>query len=56
MATFAVSISFDVQAGSYDEARDIQEAIIAAAVDLPAVNSGHEIDVEHMDGDLEDDE
>lgn len=53
MATFAVSVSFEVEADSYADARRIMTDLINHAVDTDLVLSGSEIDVELLDGEVE---
>ena len=53
MATFAVSISFEVEADSYAEARSTMISLISNAIDTDLALDGHEIDVELFDGEID---
>lgn len=59
MATFAISMSVEVEADSYDDAYEIQSDIFRKLEEHPEVTGGpYEIDVEQTDGfeDSEEDE
>ena len=56
MATFAISLSVEVEADDYDAACDIRDKLFKDLMALPEVMSGpYEIDVEQQDG-FDDDE
>ena len=51
MATFAISLSVEVEAEDYDQACDIRDKLFKDLMALPEVLSGpYEIDVEQQDG------
>ena len=55
MATFAISLSVEVEAYDYDEACDIRDKLFKDLMALPEVMSGpYEIDVEQQDGFIDD--
>jgi hypothetical protein len=57
MATFAISLSVEVEADSYDEAYQIQADIFRKIQEHPEVMDGpFEIDVEQQDGFEEEEE
>ena len=57
MATFAISLSVEIEADSYDEAYQIQADIFRSLEKHPEVMGGpYEIDVEQQDGFEEDEE
>ena len=57
MATFAISLSVEVEADDYDAACDIRDKLFKDLMALPEVMSGpYEIDVEQQDGFEDEDE
>ena len=57
MATFAISLSVEVEAEDYDQACDIRDKLFKDLMALPEVMSGpYEIDVEQQDGFIDDEE
>ena len=57
MATFAISLSVEVEADDYDQACDIRDKLFKDLMALPEVMSGpYEIDVEQQDGFEDEDE
>ena len=56
MATFSISISFTVDADSYTEAGKIREEIIEFVKSEDLAISGHEIDIEHIEGETTEEE
>lgn len=57
MATFSISMSVSVEADSFDEAYAIQRALFDKIAALTPVQDGpYEIDVELIDGEVDEDE
>ena len=56
MAEFAISFTIIVDAKHYREAYDIQDSLRDAIGELDSVNDVADIDVEYLEGDLEEDE
>lgn len=51
MATFAISLSIEIEANDYDDAYEIQSDIFRKLEEHPEVTGGpYEIDVEQTDG------
>jgi hypothetical protein len=53
MAEFAISFSLTVEADSYQEAWDLQTKLRGDVGKLPEVMDVTDIDLEHLEGDLE---
>lgn len=57
MATFAISMSVEIEAADFDEAYEIQSDIFRKLEEHPEVTGGpYEIDVEQQDGFEEEEE
>lgn len=55
MATFSITISFEVEADSYEEAYEIEKSVTEFLQGHDDIQEVYGVDVEHTDGVIEED-